>query len=232
MRAERTWPGDGARAPGPLGPWDWTAPRPAYEAASRALDVVVAAAVLVLLSPVWLAIAVLVRATSSGPALFRRTVAGRCGRPFTYYKFRSMVDGDDSHHRRWLRDFVVDDAAYQGGGFKVVGDRRITPVGRVLRRLSLDELPQMLNVLRGEMSVVGPRPPIMAEYELYDDRARRRLAVKPGITGLYQVTARSSVPFSRMLAIDLDYIERRSLALDLSIMLRTAGVMLSGRGAG
>ena len=216
----------------PAEPWARAAPRPVYEAVSRALDVAVAAAALVLLGPLWLAIAVLIRATSPGPALFRRTVAGRYGRPFTYYKFRSMVEGDDGHHRAWLREFVTSDAAYQGGRFKVVGDRRITPVGRVLRRLSLDEVPQLVNVLRGEMRIVGPRPPILAEYELYDDHARRRLAVAPGITGLYQVTARSSVPFSRMVAIDLEYIERRSLPLDLSIMLRTAGVMLTGRGAG
>ncbi len=205
--------------------------QPAYEAASRVLDVVVAAAGLVLLSPLWLAIAVLVRATSPGPALFRRTVIGQGGRPFTYFKFRSMVDGDDGHHRRWLREFVRRDLPYQGRHFKVVEDRRITPVGRVLRRFSLDEVPQLLNVLRGDMSVVGPRPPIPYEWELYDARARGRLAVKPGITGLYQVTARGRVPFSRMLAIDLDYVRRRSLGLDLRIMLRTFGAVLSGRGA-
>jgi lipopolysaccharide/colanic/teichoic acid biosynthesis glycosyltransferase len=229
MHVDRTWPGDGAP---PLDPWAWAPRRPLYEAGSRILDVAVAVAVLVLLSPLWLAIAVAIRVTSPGPALFRRTVAGRFGRPFVYYKFRSMVCGDDSHHRAWLREFVVNDAAYEGDRYKVTGDDRITPVGRVLRRVSLDEVPQLLNVLRGEMSVVGPRPPILDEYGLYDERARRRLAVRPGITGLYQVTARSSVPFSGMLALDLEYIERRSLGLDLSIMLRTAGVMLTGRGAG
>jgi lipopolysaccharide/colanic/teichoic acid biosynthesis glycosyltransferase len=203
----------------------------AYAAASRLLDIAVATAVLVLLSPLWLAIAVLIRATSPGPALFRRTVVGKDGRPFTYYKFRSMVAGDDSHHREWLREFVTSDAAYRDGRFKVVGDPRITPVGRVLRRLSLDEVPQLINVLRGDMSIVGPRPPIAEEYALYDDRCRRRLAVRPGITGLYQITARSRVPFSQMLAIDLDYIERRSIRLDVAIMLRTIAVMVSGRGA-
>jgi lipopolysaccharide/colanic/teichoic acid biosynthesis glycosyltransferase len=115
--------------------------------------------------------------------------------------------------------------------YKVVDDHRVTAVGRVLRRFSLDEVPQLVNVLRGDMRVVGPRPPIVYEWGLYDDAARRRLDVKPGITGLYQVTARSQVPFSGMLALDLEYVRRRSLALDLRIMLRTVWVMLSGRGA-
>lgn len=229
MGVERTWH-DGSTPS--AGPGERADPRPGYEVVSRLLDVAVAVAVLTLLSPVWLAIAALIRATSPGPALFRSTVAGRFGRPFTYYKFRSMVDGDDSHHRGWLREFVLNDAAYQDGTFKVVGDKRITGVGKVLRRHSLDEVPQMLNVLRGDMSLVGPRPPIMAEFDLYDDHARARLAVRPGITGLYQVTARSQVPFSRMVEIDLEYIRRRSLVLDVSIMLRTAVVMLAGRGAG
>lgn len=202
-----------------------------YAVGSRLIDIVVATAALVLLSPLWLAIAVLIRATSPGPALFCRTVVGRDGHHFTYYKFRSMVAGDDSHHRAWLREFVTRDAAFRDGCFKVVGDPRITPVGRVIRRLSLDEVPQLICVLRGDMSIVGPRPPIAEEYALYDERTRRRLAVRPGITGLYQVTARGRVPFSQMLAIDLDYIERRSLRLDLAIMLRTIGVMVSGMGA-
>jgi len=220
-------------APPGQDPSTWIRPKPAYDALSRMVDVIVAGLILVVLSPLWLAIAVLIRTTSPGPALFRRTVVGRRGRSFTYYKFRSMVEGDDSHHRRWLRDFVTKDAPYRAGGaYKVVDDTRITPVGRWLRRLSLDEVPQLINVVRGEMSVVGPRPPILEEYQVYDSRARSRLAVRPGITGLYQVTARSRVPFSQMLAIDLDYIERRSLRLDLVIMLRTLGVMLSGRGAG
>lgn len=206
--------------------------RPRYEAAKRLVDIVVASAAIALLSPTWLLIGILIRVTSPGPALYRATVIGKDGRPFTYYKFRSMVAGDDRHHKEWLRDFVTRDAPYREGTFKVEADPRVTPVGRVLRRLSLDEVPQLINVLRGQMSIVGPRPPIPFEYDLYDEKAKRRLAVKPGITGLYQVTARSQVPFSRMLALDLEYIERRSLWLDVDIMLRTVGVMLAGRGAG
>jgi lipopolysaccharide/colanic/teichoic acid biosynthesis glycosyltransferase len=143
-----------------------------------------------------------------------------------------MKEGDDTHHREWLRQFVVHDSAYAGGDYKVRNDPRVTAVGTFLRRTSLDEVPQLLNVLRGEMSLVGPRPPIEFEYDLYDEGAKRRLAVKPGITGLYQVSARSRVPFSEMLRLDLEYIERRSIWLDLQIVLRTPLVMISGRGAG
>jgi len=206
--------------------------RSGYDAAKRLLDIALAGSTLLLLSPIWLAIGILIRVTSPGPALYRATVIGKDGHRFTYYKFRSMVAGDDRHHKEWLRDFVTRDAPYRDRVYKVEADPRVTPVGRVLRRLSLDEVPQLINVLRGEMSIVGPRPPIPFEYELYDARARRRLQVKPGLTGLYQVTARSQVPFSRMLALDLEYIDRRSLGLDLGIMWRTVGVMLNGRGAG
>jgi lipopolysaccharide/colanic/teichoic acid biosynthesis glycosyltransferase len=207
------------------------APR-SYETFKRAIDVIVAAIILVVFSPLWLLIGAAIRLSSEGPALFRRVMVGRGGRSFTYFKFRTMREGDDAHHREWLHAFVTRDAPYTGADFKVRDDPRVTRIGAILRRLSLDEVPQLLNVLRGEMSVVGPRPPIPFEFDLYDDRAKRRLAVKPGITGLYQITARSSVPFSAMLQIDLDYIERRSLGFDLSIMLRTPLVMLSGRGAG
>jgi lipopolysaccharide/colanic/teichoic acid biosynthesis glycosyltransferase len=205
---------------------------PSYDAFKRALDVVLAALVLVVFSPVWLVIAAAIRFSSPGPALFRREMVGQGGRRFTYFKFRTMREGDDSHHREWLHAFVTRDAPYADGDFKVRDDPRVTGIGAVLRRLSLDEVPQLINVLRGEMSVVGPRPPIPYEFDLYDEATKRRLAVKPGITGLHQVTGRSSVPFSTMLQIDLEYIERRSIPLDLSIMLRTPVVMLSGRGAG
>jgi lipopolysaccharide/colanic/teichoic acid biosynthesis glycosyltransferase len=198
----------------------------------RALDIAITAVALVLLSPAWIVIAILVKATSPGPALFTRTVVGQYGLRFKYYKFRTMRASDDAHHLEWLREFVVNDKPYVGKDFKIRNDPRVTPVGKVLRRTSLDEVPQLINVLRGEMSVVGPRPPIEYEYELYDDLARRRLAVKPGITGLYQVTARSAVPFSEMLRLDLEYIEKRSVWLDLRIMLITPAVMITGRGAG
>jgi lipopolysaccharide/colanic/teichoic acid biosynthesis glycosyltransferase len=203
-----------------------------YGLVKRLIDMTTSATILVLLSPVWLVIGVAIRATSTGPALFKRTVVGQAGRKFTYFKFRTMRQGDDSHHREWLKDFVTRDSAYASGDFKVRDDPRVTRLGRFLRRSSLDEVPQLINVLKGDMSVVGPRPPIEYEYELYDERAKQRLSVKPGITGLYQVTARSRVPFSKMLELDLEYIQKRSLWLDLSIMLRTPLAMIIGRGAG
>lgn len=209
-----------------------------YETLKQAIDVWASLLVLGLGLPIWLLIALAIKLTSAGPVFYRGTVVGKGGQPFRYYKFRTMVvGGDNTAHKEWLEKFVKEDAAFsQGEGgqkvFKVVDDPRITPVGRWLRKLSLDEVPQMLNVLRGEMSLVGPRPPVPYEYEHYDDTAKQRLSVTPGITGLYQVTARSQVGFSEMLAIDLDYIRRRSIWLDLWIMLKTPWVMLTGKGAG
>ncbi len=208
------------------------APDRAYVITKRTIDLAIGVLMLILLSPLWIVTALIIRSTSDGPALFTRAVIGKDGRRFTYFKFRTMRQGDDSHHREWLKEFVTRDSAYTGNDFKVRNDPRVTAIGRFLRRTSLDEVPQLINVLKGDMSIVGPRPPIAYEYELYDERAKRRLAVKPGITGLYQVTARSRVPFSRMLELDLEYIQKRSLWLDLSIMFRTPFAMITGRGAG
>jgi lipopolysaccharide/colanic/teichoic acid biosynthesis glycosyltransferase len=209
-----------------------------YAAAKRAVDVVVVLFVLVVGLPVWLLIALLIKLTSAGPVFYRGAVIGRGGVAFRYFKFRTMVTGgDNTAHKQWLEQFVKQDAAFAEDAsgnkvFKVVDDPRITSVGRWLRTLSLDEVPQMLNVLTGDMSLVGPRPPVPYEYEHYDDWAKQRLSVPPGITGLYQVTARSQVGFSGMVAIDLDYIRRRSFWLDVQIMLKTPIVMLLGKGAG
>jgi lipopolysaccharide/colanic/teichoic acid biosynthesis glycosyltransferase len=137
-----------------------------------------------------------------------------------------VVDGDDSVHRRFIRQYVA-----QGTQHKLVDDPRITLIGRWLRRTSLDEMAQMINVLRGQMSIVGPRPPVPYEYEHYTPYHQRRLTVLPGITGLAQVRARSRASFEEMVAIDLEYVRRRSLALDITIMARTIWVVLSGRGA-
>ena len=209
-----------------------------YAATKRLLDVVACGAVLLIGSPLWLLVALLIKLTSPGPVFYRGTVVGKGGVAFPYFKFRTMVaGGDNTAHKQWLEQFVKSDAAFSTDAsgkqvFKVVNDPRVTKVGRWLRKLSLDEVPQMLNVLGGEMSLVGPRPPVPYEVEHYDDVAKQRLAVTPGITGLYQVTARSQVGFSGMLAIDLDYIRRRSIGLDLWIMLKTPIVMLTGQGAG
>ena len=211
---------------------------PGYLAGKRTLDVVLSALVLVVLLPLWLLIALLIKLSSPGPVFYRGTVIGKGGRGFRYYKFRTMrADSDNKAHKEWLEKFVKEDAAFSQDAsgkqvFKVVNDPRITSVGRYLRKLSLDEVPQMINVLLGDMSLVGPRPPVPYEYEHYDDVARQRVSVTPGITGLYQVTARSQVGFSGMLAIDLEYIRTRTFRGDIMIMLKTPWVMLTGKGAG
>lgn len=209
----------------------------AFLLAKRALDVAVVLASLVVLSPIFLFVAVAIKTTSPGPILFTNTVVGRNGRPFTYYKFRSMrSDMDDSKHREFIQKYVKDgkghvDEATGEEVFKLTNDPRITPIGHIIRRLSIDEFPQMLNVLKGDMSVVGPRPPVLYEYELYDEAMKQRLLVKPGITGLNQVRARSQSSFEQMYADDLDYIRNQSIALDLKIIFQTPLVMLFGKGA-
>jgi lipopolysaccharide/colanic/teichoic acid biosynthesis glycosyltransferase len=168
---------------------------------------------------------------SPGPVLFRQQRIGLYGRPFTFLKFRSMrVDADSAPHRQFATAFIQGKAQPQpsdsGQLYKLVRDRRVTRVGHFLRRSSLDELPQLWNVLRGEMSLVGPRPPIPYEVECYRPEHLRRLTVKPGITGLWQVSGRSATTFEQMVALDVAYIRRRSLLLDLSILWRTVPVVL------
>jgi lipopolysaccharide/colanic/teichoic acid biosynthesis glycosyltransferase len=186
------------------------------------------------LAPLWLAIAIAIKATSRGPVLFRIPIAGRGGRVFTYLKFRTMVDGgDDGDHQRWIESFVSADQPYTRDAdgqpvYKLTNDPRVTTVGRLLRRTSLDEMPQLINVLRGDMNIIGPRPPMLYEYGLYGPRERRRLAVRPGITGMYQVNKRGRASFSEMLELDLEYVRRRSLWLDLKILLRTPRAILHG----
>ena len=198
-----------------------------------------AGGILLMLSPLWLAIAVAIKLTSSGPVFFTRTVVGRNGKRFTYYKFRTMRHGnDDSVHRAFLQHYVTENKPYrvqrdlvtgaERPVFKVVHDPRVTAVGRLLRRWSLDEIPQLLNVLRGEMSLVGPRPPIEFEYQLYDEATKARLAVLPGLTGLAQVRGRGRLSFAEMVVLDLQYIQRQSLLLDLQIILTTVRVLFRG----
>ena len=210
-----------------------------YEFAKRILDVTIALIALTLFAPLWVVIAAAVRLTSPGPALYcQRRVIGKGGREFTVYKFRTMYhNNDDTLHKHAIARFldgqpldVVEAGGVRKPVYKLTHDPRITPLGRILRRTGLDEVPQFLNVLRGDMSVVGPRQPTHFEYERYTERHKQRLEVLPGITGLYQVTARSQVCFERMIESDLDYIQRRSLGLDLKIILLTPWVMLTGKG--
>lgn len=200
---------------------------PLGRAAKRALDIVVSAPLLVVLSPLLAAIAMAVKLGDGGPVLYRWRVVGRGGRPFTSYKFRSMVVNADE-----LKPALEAANEMSGPVFKMRVDPRITRVGRVLRRFSLDELPQLWSVLRDDLSLVGPRPPLQTEYARFTDRQRAKLAVKPGITCLWQVSGRNEITdFDEWLRLDLEYIERWSLRLDLAILLRTIPAVLSGRGA-
>lgn len=190
----------------------------------------------ILILPILIVISVAIRASSPGPILYRQPRIGRGGRPFTMYKFRSMVvDHEDEDHKRYLTQFLLNGAAasvdVRGKKvYKRVDDPRITRVGHLLRRTSLDELPQLLNVIRGEMTLVGPRPCLPFEYDLYEEWQRRRLDVTPGMTGLWQVTGRSYVTFDEMVLLDLFYIGNWSLALDIKLLLRTLPVILFGKG--
>lgn len=224
-----------------------------YQAFKRAADVVIILALAPILLPVAAAIAVAIRTTSRGPAIFKqkrigavRVANGRSAtwqaQSFTMYKFRSMyVDADPALHREFMTAYMNgDDAAMAStqtgepvdGLYKLVDDPRVTRVGRILRKLSLDELPQFWNVLKGDMSIVGPRPPLPYEVEEYTPAAWRRLRAKPGITGWWQVNGRCETTFDEMVALDVEYIERQSLMLDLQILLKTIPAAISGKGAG
>jgi len=201
----------------------------------RVLDVVVVLVGGLFVLPVLLGVALAVRWSSPGPILFRQERVGRRGRRFTMFKFRSMVaDGNDMQHRAFVKDLMNGHGVQTTDGgkrvYKLVNDPRITRVGRVIRRLSLDELPQLWNVMRGDMSLVGPRPCLPYEWDLYEPWQRRRLNALPGITGLWQVTARSRVSFEDMVLLDLHYIANWSLAGDLSLLARTVPVVLGGQG--
>lgn len=195
-------------------------------ATKRIIDVVISVMVLVLALPLIGAIALAIKLDSPGAVIFKQVRLGRGGRPFTAYKFRSMKDNAEAELDR-LRQFN------EAGGpiFKIREDPRITRVGRWLRRTSLDELPQFYNILLGDMSLVGPRPPLPAEVEQYEDWHRRRLDAPPGLTGLWQISGRSNLTFDEMALLDLWYIENWSLGLDLKIILQTVPAVLSGSGA-
>ncbi len=205
----------------------------------RSFDLTVASLMLGLLFPLFLFISLLIKVFSPGPILFRQVRAGQYGREFTMCKFRTMVlETDDSIHREYATNFIQgksldfkDEKKANDEVFKMTTDPRVTPIGALLRRTSLDELPQLLNVLRGEMSIVGPRPPIFYELNHYKEWHRKRLQAKPGLTGLWQVSGRSSVPFDEMVLLDLYYIDHWSLKTDMEILFRTVPVVLFGEGA-
>jgi exopolysaccharide biosynthesis polyprenyl glycosylphosphotransferase len=204
----------------------------------RAMDIVGSAAALLLLSPLYLAIAIAIKFTSKGSVFFKQERLGQYGKPFTVLKFRSMrTDCDARIHQDYVNQFIaghVDGATPSGKEpvFKIQKDPRITPMGSFLRKSSLDELPQFWNVLRGDMSLVGPRPPIAYEFRAYDVWHRRRvLEIKPGITGLWQVEGRSRTRFDDMVRLDLKYARSWSLWLDLKILIQTPAAVFTGEGA-
>lgn len=224
--------------------------KPFYFFMKRCLDVTLSTVLLMLLSPVLLTIAILIKLDSPGPIIFsqkrigarRRMHEGQVGwevEPFHFYKFRSMVhNADPALHRAYVQAFIRNDqgamAELQGGETevrKLVRDPRITRVGAFIRRTSLDELPQLWNVLKGDMSLVGPRPALQYEVDEYEPWHRQRLETLPGITGLWQVTARSSAAFDDMIKLDIAYLERQSLWLDLIILIKTPLAVVSSKGA-
>jgi lipopolysaccharide/colanic/teichoic acid biosynthesis glycosyltransferase len=201
-------------------------------AAKRALDIVISMALIIVLGPLLILLWSAVRCTSPGPALFRQQRLGRDRQLFTVLKLRTMyTDNNDQIHRDYITKMLKDgrpQAAKSSGLFKLDADPRITPLGAWLRRTSLDELPQLLNVLAGQMSLVGPRPVLAWEEELFTDAHRHRFDVKPGITGLWQVSGRSKLSMQQALELDDEYVGRRSLALDLVILARTVPALLRG----
>jgi lipopolysaccharide/colanic/teichoic acid biosynthesis glycosyltransferase len=221
--------------------------RELYFLCKRLIDLVLALAVLLPVLPLMMLIAAAIRLDTPGPVLFvqervgvkRRSAGGRTHweiRKFAFYKFRSMVAGaDQSRHAEHVRAFVQGRLEAAGGTkaqFKLAHDARVTRVGRVLRRTSLDELPQLFNVLKGEMSLVGPRPVPPYEVAQYRESDAERLAAPPGVTGLWQVSGRGEVPFAEMIRMDRAYVRNQSIWLDLRILIATIPAILSGRGAG
>jgi lipopolysaccharide/colanic/teichoic acid biosynthesis glycosyltransferase len=208
----------------------------ATEIAIRAVDFLGAAVLLVLLSPILLAVAIAIKIDSPGPVIFWQRRLGRGLESFRVAKFRSMSNGvaADAHRRHvesMIRAEDEDDDGPPPPMLKLEKDPRITKVGAFLRRTSIDELPQLWNVLRGEMSLVGPRPPIQYEVDAYPARAFRRFAVRPGLTGLWQVSGRSLMTFSEMIDLDIEYVERRSFWLNLKILVLTIPTVIHGKGA-
>ena len=205
----------------------WNATVAAGYAMKRSLDIILSLAALIVLSPLFLLVAVVIKATSPGPVFFVQVRVGQFGQTFSFYKFRSMYM--DAEARK--AELLSRNQSADGVIFKMKDDPRITPVGRILRRTSLDELPQLLNVLFGDMSLVGPRPPLPSEVREYSIEDRKRLNVRPGITCIWQVSGRSDIPFHRQVALDKEYISSRGFKQDLRILLRTIPAILSGKGA-
>jgi lipopolysaccharide/colanic/teichoic acid biosynthesis glycosyltransferase len=227
MAGDRT-----ASSPGPEQPPE---ERRITRAIRRLLDLAIAGLMLLLTAPFLLAVMLIIKLDSPGPAIFRQRRIGRGEHPFTVHKFRTMyAEADPAPHREYIAQLVGGAAANRANDgqslFKLAVDDRVTPVGRFLRKTSIDELPQLWNVLRGDMSLVGPRPVVPYELEHYSRDQFRRFAVKPGLTGLWQVSGRNEKTYTEMVDLDLEYVDRRSLTLDLSILLKTFPVVIERKG--
>jgi lipopolysaccharide/colanic/teichoic acid biosynthesis glycosyltransferase len=212
------------------------APSRWYQVDKRLLDLLITVPLLVLIAPMWALIAIAIRLDSRGPVLLRQVRIGKNGHPFVCYKFRTMyADCDDTPHRRYVAELIKNGTPSDVSGgkqhYKLRDDPRITRVGRILRKTSLDELPQFLNVLRGEMSLVGPRPPLPYEVAQYESWHLGRLNGQPGITGSWQVHGRSRVTFDQMVQMDIEYLERSSILRDIKLILLTVPAVLFGGGA-
>lgn len=209
--------------------------KPGYLRAKRVLDLTLTLLLLPVCGLVMAVVAVLIRLDSDGPIIFRQKRLGQDGVEFEFLKFRSMyMNSDDATHRQAVEQFMtgqlIDSNTRSANPYKMGDDRRVTRVGRFIRKTSLDELPQLLNVLRGDMSLVGPRPPVPYEVERYSSRDKLRLAGKPGLTGNWQVYGRSRVTFPEMVEMDINYLQQQSLAQDLKLIVLTVPVMLFARG--
>lgn len=230
-------PGEFMRSVGARSPWarlrahlavrNWLLLLTLRAAAKRGLDIVAAVSGLVLLAPLLLITAAAIRIESPGPVLFRQVRVGKRARLFTMFKFRSMRITAEAEKQA----LSGKNESADGVLFKMKRDPRVTRVGRLIRRLSIDELPQLLNVLRGDMSVVGPRPAVPAEVDQYDLEARKRLQTKPGLTCLWQISGRSELAFSEQIDLDLRYLQARSLMTDIAIIAKTLPAVITGRGA-
>ncbi len=205
----------------------WSSTIGASNAFKRLMDIVLAVLALILGSPIFLVTAALVKLTSPGPIIFSQVRVGKYGRHFKFYKFRSMYIDAEARKAELLKLNESGDGVI----FKMKRDPRITPVGRFIRKFSIDELPQLFNVILGDMSLVGPRPPLPAEVRTYSLEERKRLNITPGITCLWQVSGRSELPFQKQMALDKEYIASRSAWKDFLILLRTVPAIITGKGA-
>jgi lipopolysaccharide/colanic/teichoic acid biosynthesis glycosyltransferase len=201
----------------------------------RVFDLIVLGPILLVVAPLMLLVALAIRFVDGRPILFRQVRLGKDGKPFGLLKFRTMRHASDAAHREYAGKWISQGRAFANGGaadtlYKIADDPRVTRLGAVLRRFSIDELPQLINVLRGEMSLIGPRPAIPYEVQMYQEWHRRRLDAMPGLTGLWQVSGRNRLSFDQMVRLDIDYIEHWSLLRDLAILARTPYAVIEGDG--